>query len=241
MAKFDYESHTSNEMSLNRGEKLCITNTDDENWWYACSPDTGKEGYIPSNYLAELDNPVYTALYDYKSKEEDELGFSKRDKLHVIHTGNGEWWFVRSCDTRKEGFVPWNYLTQPTYPIYAAMYDYVSCSDSDLSFKQSDQLCIIDDGDRDWWFARSMETGEEGFVPSNHLTEVIYPIYAAMYDYQSRTDDDLSFEKSDLLCILSADDKDWWLARSKDTGREGYVPSNYVAKVDSLNIHKYVP
>lgn len=62
-----------------------------------------------------------------------------------------------------------------------------------------------------------------------------YPIYVGKYDYDSRTDDDLSFKKSDLLYIISTDEGDWWFARSKDTGREGYIPSNYVAAWKSLD------
>lgn len=31
---------------------------------------------------------------------------------------------------------------------------------------------------------------------------------------------------------------DWWLARSLITGREGYVPSNFVAPVETLEVEK---
>lgn len=33
-------------------------------------------------------------------------------------------------------------------------------------------------------------------------------------------------------------DGDWWLAKSLVTGREGYVPSNYVARVETLEVEK---
>ena len=64
---------------------------------------------------------------------------------------------------------------------------------------------------------------------------VNYPIYVGKYDYDSRTDDDLSFKKGDLMYIISTDEGDWWFARSKDNGREGYIPSNYVAEYKSLD------
>ena len=59
-------------------------------------------------------------------------------------------------------------------------------------------------------------------------------IFVALYDYQARTDEDLSFKKMDLLEILNDTQGDWWYARSKNTKEEGYIPSNYVAKVKSL-------
>ena len=62
-----------------------------------------------------------------------------------------------------------------------------------------------------------------------------YPIYVGKYDYDSRTDDDLSFKKGDLMYIISTDEGDWWFARAKDGGREGYIPSNYVAEYKSLD------
>lgn len=62
-----------------------------------------------------------------------------------------------------------------------------------------------------------------------------YPIYVGKYDYDSRTDDDLSFKKGDRMYIISTDEGDWWFARAKDSGREGYIPSNYVAEYKSLD------
>ena len=52
----------------------------------------------------------------------------------------------------------------------------------------------------------------------------------ALYDYDARSDDDLSFRKGEILEILNSKDGDWWLARSPVTGSEGYLPSNYVAE-----------
>ena len=60
------------------------------------------------------------------------------------------------------------------------------------------------------------------------------PKYVGKFDYNSRTDDDLGFRKGDLMYIISTDDDDWWWARSEETGKEGYIPSNYVAEKGSL-------
>ena len=65
--------------------------------------------------------------------------------------------------------------------------------------------------------------------PSQH------PIFVGKYDYDSRTDDDLSFKKGDLMYIISTDEGDWWFARAKDGGKEGYIPSNYVAEYKTLD------
>jgi len=59
-------------------------------------------------------------------------------------------------------------------------------------------------------------------------------IYVALYDYDARTDEDLSFRKGEHLEILNDTQGDWWLARSKATKQEGYIPSNYVARLMSI-------
>ncbi len=59
-------------------------------------------------------------------------------------------------------------------------------------------------------------------------------MFVALYDYDARTDEDLSFKKGEHLEILNDTQGDWWFARSKATKMEGYIPSNYVAKLKSI-------
>ncbi|XP_046633652.1 tyrosine-protein kinase Src42A-like [Daphnia pulicaria] len=59
-------------------------------------------------------------------------------------------------------------------------------------------------------------------------------ICIALYDYETRTDGDLAFQTDDLLEILEKSDTDWWRARNKISGMEGYIPSNYVAPLKSV-------
>ncbi|KAJ8268616.1 hypothetical protein COCON_G00137880 [Conger conger] len=58
--------------------------------------------------------------------------------------------------------------------------------------------------------------------------------YVALYDYEARTFDDLSFRKGDRFEIINNMEGDWWQARSVATGKTGYIPSNYVAAADSI-------
>ena len=67
-------------------------------------------------------------------------------------------------------------------------------------------------------------------TPPKPESAVNYPIYFAMFDYSKRVPEDLSFKKGDLMFIINTGDGDWWKARLKDSGREGYIPSNYVVK-----------
>ena len=71
-------------------------------------------------------------------------------------------------------------------------------------------------------------------IPGGVLT------FIGLYDYDARTAEDLSFKKSERLQIVNNTDGDWWLARSMVTGKEGYIPSNYVAPVQSVQAQEYV-
>uniref|UniRef100_A0A8B9KYD1 Tyrosine-protein kinase n=1 Tax=Astyanax mexicanus TaxID=7994 RepID=A0A8B9KYD1_ASTMX len=59
-------------------------------------------------------------------------------------------------------------------------------------------------------------------------------LFVALYDYEARTEDDLSFQKGEKFQIINSTEGDWWDARSLTTGGTGYIPSNYVAPVDSI-------
>uniref|UniRef100_K7F786 non-specific protein-tyrosine kinase n=1 Tax=Pelodiscus sinensis TaxID=13735 RepID=K7F786_PELSI len=57
-------------------------------------------------------------------------------------------------------------------------------------------------------------------------------IVLALYDYEAIHQEDLSFRKGDQLKVLE-ESGEWWRAKAL-TGQEGYIPSNYVARVNSL-------
>ncbi|XP_064377496.1 proto-oncogene tyrosine-protein kinase Src isoform X1 [Dromaius novaehollandiae] len=69
--------------------------------------------------------------------------------------------------------------------------------------------------------------------------------FVALYDYESRTETDLSFKKGERLQIVNNTRKvdvregDWWLAHSLTTGQTGYIPSNYVAPSDSIQAEEW--
>lgn len=65
--------------------------------------------------------------------------------------------------------------------------------------------------------------------------------FVALFDYQARTAEDLSFRAGDKLQVLDTSHEGWWLARhleKKGAGLgqqlQGYIPSNYVAEDRSL-------
>ncbi|XP_053372311.1 tyrosine-protein kinase fynb isoform X3 [Clarias gariepinus] len=64
-------------------------------------------------------------------------------------------------------------------------------------------------------------------------------LFVALYDYEARAEDDLSFQKGEKFQIINNTEGDWWEAHSLTTGRSGYIPSNYVAPVDSIQAEEW--
>lgn len=58
-------------------------------------------------------------------------------------------------------------------------------------------------------------------------------VYLARYSYEARTSEDLSFKKGERLLIIGGTEGDWWMGKSLTTGKEGYIPRNYVAPATS--------
>lgn len=62
--------------------------------------------------------------------------------------------------------------------------------------------------------------------------------YVALYDYSARTEEDLSFNAGDTLEALDKSNRDWWYALAVSgvsANKEGYIPANYVAPVESID------
>lgn len=78
-------------------------------------------------------------------------------------------------------------------------------------------------------------TNSNLFMQSMRMNAKDNKVLIAMYDYDTRTPDDLAFRKGEHLeSTLSLMTGDWWLAMSKSSKRIGYVPSNYVAELKSV-------
>ena len=137
----------------------------------------------------------------------------------------------------------------PSHPLYIAIHTFSSELDGDLNFKKGDQLYIINQDNKNWWYARAKDSGEKGYIPVNYITRASaskaaskpvpevsqYPLYTGKYDFFSEDDKYLSFKKGDLMYILNNVEGNWWFARCKQTGQEGYVPYNYVAAFNTLD------
>jgi hypothetical protein len=58
----------------------------------------------------------------------------------------------------------------------------------------------------------------------------------SLYDYEARTEDELSVKEDDILYVIDKEDEDWWKAELKqpnadEQGPIGLVPASYLEEV----------
>ncbi|XP_039878753.1 protein-tyrosine kinase 6b isoform X1 [Simochromis diagramma] len=67
-------------------------------------------------------------------------------------------------------------------------------------------------------------------------------IYTAMWPFESRHQEELSFQEGDLFRVVSRSG-DWWTARKIDRNghvvAQGIVPNNYLARAESINVQTW--
>uniref|UniRef100_A0A8C8DEQ7 Tyrosine-protein kinase n=1 Tax=Oncorhynchus tshawytscha TaxID=74940 RepID=A0A8C8DEQ7_ONCTS len=72
--------------------------------------------------------------------------------------------------------------------------------------------------------------------PSSPLPD---SLVVAIYSYEPNHSDDLGFGKGDKLKILNKDDPEWFMAESLITGQKGFIPYNFVAPLNSMEMETW--
>eukprot|EP00122_Pirum_gemmata_P003576 Pgem_evm1s3233 len=85
------------------------------------------------------------------------------------HVNSGSNVNVGGGQQQGRGDIP---LPQPDsqLPLYIALYQYEARTPEDLSFQVNDELRIIEERQDGWWLAIKVSSGEQGFIPCNHIT-----------------------------------------------------------------------
>uniref|UniRef100_A0A8C5NUL1 Tyrosine-protein kinase n=1 Tax=Jaculus jaculus TaxID=51337 RepID=A0A8C5NUL1_JACJA len=74
-----------------------------------CKPGLNSSGGAPPGFVQGSEDVIVVALYDYDAIHHEDLSFQKGDQMVVLEE-SGEWWKARSLVTRKEGYIPSNYV-----------------------------------------------------------------------------------------------------------------------------------
>lgn len=128
---------------------------------------------------------------------------------------------------------------------------YEATSSEQLSLTRGQLIMIRKKTDSGWWEGELQAKGRRrqiGWFPATYvkilqggrnsgrntpvsaskveLTETVLDKVIALYPYKALNDDELSFEKDDIISVMGRDEPEWW--RGELNGTTGLFPSNYV-------------
>ncbi|XP_051159795.1 intersectin-1 isoform X3 [Leptopilina boulardi] len=137
---------------------------------------------------------------------------------------------------------------------------YQATSAEQLNLQRGQLIMIRKKTDTGWWEGELQARGKKrqiGWFPasyvklltsnSNRSTPVSHGYLdsptdpnvervMALYPYQAQNEDELSFEKGDVITVLAKEEEAWW--RGELNGVSGVFPSNYVSSMSSETINE---
>ncbi|XP_032595565.1 intersectin-1 isoform X2 [Drosophila grimshawi] len=216
IAAYPYESAEDGDLSFGAGEMVMVIKKEGE-WWTGTIGN--RTGMFPSNYVQKADvgtsvvaNPAANAI----EPETAEQGMrAKRSEIAQV------------------------------------IAPYEATSAEQLSLTRGQLIMIRKKTDSGWWEGELQAKGRRrqiGWFPATYvkvlqggrnsgrntpvsgsrieMTEQILDKVIALYPYKAQNDDELSFEKDDIISVLGRDEPEWW--RGELSGLSGLFPSNYV-------------
>nr|XP_055058160.1 cytoplasmic protein NCK1 [Misgurnus anguillicaudatus] len=132
-------------------------------------------------------------------------------------------------------------------------FNYTAKREDELSLTKGTKVIVLEKCSDGWW--RGIYNGLSGWFPSNYVTEnldgtmrgdsvsslnnngpQILHTVQALYHFSSGNDEDLNFNKNELMDVLEKpeNDPEWWKCR-KVNGQVGLVPKSYVAVVQATH------
>uniref|UniRef100_A0A8C4NLQ3 Intersectin-1 n=1 Tax=Dicentrarchus labrax TaxID=13489 RepID=A0A8C4NLQ3_DICLA len=243
-ALYPWRAKKDNHLNFNKNE--IITVLEQQDMWWLGELQTGQRGWFPKSYVklisATMPAPVgaparteYVAMYTYESSEQGDLSFQQGDIVMVTRK-EGDWW--TGMVGGKTGVFPSNYVKPRDSASEVRLCSEHKRVDQNCwcvcgLFSQQGNICdhcylnfvsVCSLWDQQGRQALKKEINFFFFFLSVSLSEIAQVI--GMYDYVAQNDDELAFQKGQVITVLNKDDCDWW--KGELNGREGLFPSNYV-------------
>uniref|UniRef100_A0A8B9CMP6 Intersectin-1 n=1 Tax=Anser brachyrhynchus TaxID=132585 RepID=A0A8B9CMP6_9AVES len=194
----------------------------------------------------------YVAMYTYESSEQGDLTFQQGDMI-LVTKKDGDWWTGTLGD--KSGVFPSNYVRLKDSEASGAagktgslgkkpeiaqvIASYTATGPEQLTLAPGQLILIRKKNPGGWWEGELQARGKKrqiGWFPANYV-KLLSPgtklfLYLTvcqvigMYDYTAQNDDELAFNKGQIINVLNKEDPDWW--KGEVNGQVGLFPSNYV-------------
>ncbi|KAG2156026.1 hypothetical protein DEU56DRAFT_723571 [Suillus clintonianus] len=123
--------------------------------------------------------------------------------------------------------------------VLKASYDYEPQSEDELAITENQIVLLLERTDDDWWKVKIKGESQEedspsGLVPAAYVEQAEHTsLVRAIYDYDSAAPGELSIKEDEILLVFDREE-DWILVQSKEGGKAGFVPGNYVEETTGV-------
>lgn len=231
IAKWDYSAQQDQELDIRKNERLWLI--DDSKTWWRVRNAANQTGYVPSNYVERKNSLKKGSLV---KNLKDTLGLGKKMRKPSTDT---------ECPSNGVGAGAERIYELHTAAV--AKFAYAAEREDELSLAKGARLIVLEKCSDGWWRGRCND-GSVGWFPSNYVEEdedgdmeeeaaisdgqcpqAMHKV-RTLYPFSSATEEELNFEKGEVMEVLEKPDNDpeWWRCKNSK-GQVGLVPKNYVS------------
>uniref|UniRef100_A0A8C8SFW4 Intersectin 1 n=1 Tax=Pelusios castaneus TaxID=367368 RepID=A0A8C8SFW4_9SAUR len=219
-ALYPWRAKKDNHLNFNKNDIITVLEQQDM-WWFG--EVQGQKGWFPKSYVKLISGPIR--------------------KSTSMDSGSSE-----SPASLKRVTSPPAKLAPSGEEIAQVIASYTATGPEQLTLAPGQLILIRKKNPGGWWEGELQARGKKrqiGWFPANYVkllspgtskttpTEppksTVLPSVCqviGMYDYTAQNDDELAFNKGQIINVLNKDDPDWW--KGEVNGQVGLFPSNYV-------------
>ncbi|KAK0164640.1 hypothetical protein PV328_003243 [Microctonus aethiopoides] len=251
VALYQYSSTEPDDLSFNDGEIIAVTKKDGE-WWTGTIGN--RSGFFPSNYVEKCEPNINQIAVETVTMAESSVTAPAQETPSTEKTAEQLEDERAAAEDRAElpDFTAMaSQQSRGRKPeIVQVIAPYQATSAEQLDLQRGQLIMIRKKTDSGWWEGELQARGKKrqiGWFPasyvkpltssSNRSTPVSHGYQdsptdpnaervMALYPHQAQNDDELSFDKGDVITVLAKQEEAWW--KGELNGVCGIFPSNYV-------------
>ncbi|XP_066115562.1 intersectin-1 isoform X3 [Saccopteryx bilineata] len=219
-ALYPWRAKKDNHLNFNKNDVITVLEQQDM-WWFG--EVQGQKGWFPKSYVKLISGPIRKSTSVDSGSSESPANLKRVASPAAKPALSGE-------------------------EIAQVIASYTATGPEQLTLAPGQLILIRKKNPGGWWEGELQARGKKrqiGWFPANYVkllspgTSKITPTeppkpaafpavcqVIGMYDYTAQNDDELAFNKGQIINVLNKEDPDWW--KGEVNGQVGLFPSNYV-------------
>uniref|UniRef100_A0A8D0H951 Intersectin-1 n=1 Tax=Sphenodon punctatus TaxID=8508 RepID=A0A8D0H951_SPHPU len=219
-ALYPWRAKKDNHLNFNKNDIITVLEQQDM-WWFG--EVQGQKGWFPKSYVKLISGPIRKSTSMDSGSSESPASLKRVPSPVTKSAMSGE-------------------------EIAQVIASYTATGPEQLTLAPGQLILIRKKNPGGWWEGELQARGKKrqiGWFPANYVkllspgtskttpTEPPKPTalppvcqVIGMYDYTAQNDDELAFNKGQIINVLNKEDPDWW--KGEVNGQVGLFPSNYV-------------